>query len=225
MRLRATTKRLAALGCLVALALDGSACAEAPRGRVLLVGIDGAGVHVMRPLMEEGRLPNLARIARDGVVGPLQSFLPLHSPRIWATIATGKVPEKHGILTFAYTDDAGQRRLYDSRDRKVHAIWNIASNAGLEVGVVNYWNTYPPEIIEGVSPFGGSGLGYLHSMRHSLSLGSEIRRRRRANSKRREAGRSQLDNQRQKRILLPTTTRLRRRSAFGSCEDPFLASQ
>ena len=37
-----------------------------------------------------------------------------------------------------------------SSDRTSHALWNIASDAGLEVGVVNFWNTYPPERIRGV---------------------------------------------------------------------------
>lgn len=118
-------------------------------GRVLLVGIDGATLRVARPLMEEGRLPNLEHIGRLGVYGPLRSHFPLSSPRIWTSIATGKSPEKHGILGFGREVSSGQR-LYLSLDRKVHALWNIASDAGLTVGVVNWWNTYPLEKIRGV---------------------------------------------------------------------------
>jgi len=124
---------------------------EAPRarGRVLLVGIDGASPRVIEPLLAAGRLPNLAGMARDGVSGRLRSRLPLASPRIWNTIATGKLPEKHGIEWFVREED-GRTRLLLSTDRKVHALWNIASDAGLRVGVVNFWNTYPPERIDGV---------------------------------------------------------------------------
>jgi len=118
-------------------------------GRVLLVGVDGASPRVIEPLLAAGRLPNLAAIARDGVSGRLRSRLPLASPRIWNTIATGKQPEKHGILWFVR--QAGDRvELLLSTDRKTHALWNIASDAGLRVGVVNFWNTYPPERIDGV---------------------------------------------------------------------------
>jgi predicted AlkP superfamily phosphohydrolase/phosphomutase len=134
-----------------ALALALVACGEGahdPPGRVLLVGIDGATLRVVDPLLESGRLPALAAIAREGVYGPLRSFLPLDSPPIWATIATGKQKEKHGILTFTTDDDA--RRLYDSSDRKVHALWNIVSDADLSVGVVNWWNTYPVEAVRGI---------------------------------------------------------------------------
>jgi predicted AlkP superfamily phosphohydrolase/phosphomutase len=129
------------------------ACGGGNRGgeRVLLVGIDGATLRVAGPMIPEGRLPHLAAIGRAGVYGPLRSHLPLASPRIWTSIATGKLPEKHGILNFAYPDEGeSEARLYLSVDRRVHALWNIASDAGLSVGVVNWWNTYPPEAINGV---------------------------------------------------------------------------
>jgi len=122
---------------------------EAP-GRVLIVGIDGANMRVIAPLLEQGRLPNLARIAREGVHGNLRSLKPLLSPRIWNSIATGKRPEKHGILQFAREDESGTQQLLLSTDRKAHALWNIASDAGLSVAVVNFWNTYPPERVNGV---------------------------------------------------------------------------
>jgi hypothetical protein len=60
------------------------------------------------------------------------------------------VPKKHGIPSFAYKDQDGQKRLYLSTDRKVPAVWNIVSAAGHSVGVVNFWNTYPPDRIDGV---------------------------------------------------------------------------
>jgi predicted AlkP superfamily phosphohydrolase/phosphomutase len=126
------------------------ACGGPERGRVLLIGIDGASPRVTEFLMEQGRLPNLAAIAREGVSGPLRSAAPISSPRIWNTIATGMVPERHGIVGFAREDENGSPQLLLSSDRKTPALWNIASAAGLSVGVVNFWNTYPPERIDGV---------------------------------------------------------------------------
>jgi len=117
---------------------------------VLIIGIDGATLRVVQPLFEQGRLPNLRRLADEGASGPLLSAFPLSSARIWATIATGKVPEKHGIVDFTYDDAQGVRHLFLSSDRRVHALWNITSDAGLETAVVNWWTTYPPERIDGV---------------------------------------------------------------------------
>jgi predicted AlkP superfamily phosphohydrolase/phosphomutase len=132
---------------LVVLALVMSACADEDlhRGRVLLVGIDGASFRVITPLLQDGRLPHLQELAREGIHGKLRAHMPLWSPRIWTSIATGKNPKKHGILGFVH-----DQVLYRSTDRKVHALWNIASDRGLSVGVINWWDSYPPEKINGV---------------------------------------------------------------------------
>jgi predicted AlkP superfamily phosphohydrolase/phosphomutase len=124
--------------------------AAAERGRVLLIGIDGAAPRLVDRLLEAGRLPNLARIASRGVRGTIRSAIPIDSPRIWNTVVTGKVPDKHGINHFAREDAEGGKHLYLSSDRRVHALWNIVSAAGMQAGVVNFWNTYPPELINGV---------------------------------------------------------------------------
>jgi predicted AlkP superfamily pyrophosphatase or phosphodiesterase len=141
---------------LVVLALLG-ACGrtEAPaptpsHPRVLLVGLDGASPRVVEPLIAQGRLPTLAGIAEQGASGTLRSFLPLYSPRVWTTVATGKDPAKHGIKAFVRIDEAGGRHIYLSSDRTTHALWNIVSDAGMRVGVVNWWTTQPPERINGV---------------------------------------------------------------------------
>jgi predicted AlkP superfamily phosphohydrolase/phosphomutase len=121
-----------------------------PHGRVLLVGIDGASPRVAFSLLREGKLPNLARIAEEGIFGPLRSHIPLTSPRVWTSIATGKSPRKHGILSFARKGADGEQRLYQSSDRKVPALWNIVTDAGMSVAVVNWWTTYPLEKVRGV---------------------------------------------------------------------------
>jgi hypothetical protein len=139
------------IGLVACLAL-GLACSGPPDppGRVLLVGIDGATLRIARPLLEEGRLPHLAAIASTGVYGPLRAHFPISSPRIWTSIATGRTPDAHGVLGFAKIVGEDERQLYLSTDRVVPALWNIASAAGLRVGVINWWNTYPIERVDGV---------------------------------------------------------------------------
>ena len=129
---------------------------ERPPGRVLLIGIDGASPRVVEPMMAEGRLPALASLSQEGVYGPLRSVLPLYSPRIWNTIATGRKPNDHGVISFVKPDPENKqdknrsRELYLSTDRKTPALWNIVAEAGMSVAVVNWWTTYPPDKINGV---------------------------------------------------------------------------
>jgi len=133
---------------LVPLLLSG--CSEKAPGRALLVGIDGASMRVVAPMLEAGSLPNLAALARSGVHGTIRSQFPIDSPPVWNSIVTGVSPKHHGIPSFAYKDDAGEKRLFLSTHRKVPAVWNILSQAGFSVGVVNFWNTYPPDRVSGV---------------------------------------------------------------------------
>lgn len=126
------------------------ACGGEDRGRALLIGIDGASPRIVGPLLRAGRLPNLAKLAARGVYKPLRAHPPVTSPRIWTSMATGLMPDRHGITGFGYMDETGVRRLFLSTHRTAPAIWNIASEAGLRVAVVNWWNTYPVEKVDGV---------------------------------------------------------------------------
>ena len=179
-RIGATSRRrrrpALALGLLlIALA---AGCADEPsRSRVLLVGLDGASPRIVREMFEAGELPHLAGLADRGLFVPLRSSIPLHSPRIWASIATGKTPEKHGIDAFVKRDEKGRNRLLLSSDRRTHALWNIVSDAGRRVAVINWWNTFPPEVIEGV-------------MVSDHALPGEVERRRSAHEEHRRPGRS-----------------------------------
>jgi tetratricopeptide (TPR) repeat protein len=66
-------------------------------------------------------------------------------------MATGRSPLEHGILDFVRVDvESGAREPITSDERRVPAIWNIASWAGREVAVLGLWATYPAEAVRGV---------------------------------------------------------------------------
>jgi len=118
--------------------------------RLLLFGIDGATWDVIDPLLAQGRLPNLARLVREGSRAPLRTLVPTHSPRIWTTIATGVPPERHGILDFvAKLPAGGGTTLPSSTQRRAAAVWNALSDHGYRVGVANWWASHPAEPVAG----------------------------------------------------------------------------
>jgi len=119
--------------------------------KVLLIGWDGADWAVISPLMERGEMPHLERLVNEGVMGKLASFQPMYSPLIWNSIATGKFPDKHGIIGFAEVDEqSGETRASTSLSRKCKAIWNILSQEGLRTHVINWFAGHPAEPINGV---------------------------------------------------------------------------
>ena len=128
-----------------------TACGGRP-GRVVILGIDGLHLPLLDQLVVKGELPNFARLYREGAVGGVSTTaagLPSSSPLIWTSFATGQLPSRHGVTHWVRNDENGRRRLYSSRDRLVPALWEIVSEAGKSVGVVNWVATYPAERVDG----------------------------------------------------------------------------
>ncbi len=123
---------------------------SAGRRQVLLVGWDGADWKMIDPLLEQGQMPNLQRLIDGGVMGNIASLAPMLSPILWTSIATGKCADKHGILGFAEPDGTtGKVRPVTSTSRKCKAVWNVLSERGLKVGVVNWFASQPAEEVNG----------------------------------------------------------------------------
>ena len=53
--------------------------------KVLVVGWDGATFDVIRPLVAEGKLPNIAKMMQDGTWGTLRSTIPPVTPGAWTS--------------------------------------------------------------------------------------------------------------------------------------------
>ncbi len=118
-------------------------------GRVYLVGIDGATFDVFDEAMAAGVMPNLRRIGDEGARTVLRSQDPTASAILWTTIATGKLPKQHGILGFVAPMGGGKTVPVSSTMRRVRALWNIASEAGVSVGFLSWWVTWPAEPVRG----------------------------------------------------------------------------
>ena len=125
--------------------------------RVLLIGLDAATFDVITPLAREGKLPTLSKIMAQGTAAKLRSVIPPLTPAAWTAQATGKNPGKHGIYDFLKRKkNSYETELVTALDRRADAVWNILSNHGKRVGVMNVPMTYPPEQVNG---FMISGLG------------------------------------------------------------------
>ncbi len=135
--------------------------------KVVLLGLDGATFQLIDPMIEEGLLPNFARIKHEGVWGPLRSNIHPITPSAWASISTGLNPGKHGIFDFRALERKNYHlRFVTGKDRKGDAIWTVLNKHGLQTGVVNVPLTYPPEPMYGFmvsgmdTPYGETGWTY-----------------------------------------------------------------
>jgi Type I phosphodiesterase / nucleotide pyrophosphatase len=127
---------------------DATADSAAP---VLIFGLDGLEWDVALPLLRAGEMPHFAALMARGTYGTLTTLEPTKSPRLWTTLATGKLPEKHGILDFVKPrEERGPRSLYTRMDRRVKAYWNILADQNISSDTIGWWMTYPPEEVPGL---------------------------------------------------------------------------
>ena len=69
---------------------------------------------------------------------------------LWSSVATGKTPDKHGVLGFIeVTSNLNGIRPVTVNSRKSRALWNIFHNQGLKSNVVGWWPSFPAEPING----------------------------------------------------------------------------
>ena len=121
------------------------------KNKVLLIGWDAADWKIIGPLMAKGQMPALKKIIDNGVYGNMSTMNPPYSPMLWTTVATGKTPDKHGILGFLEVmPDLKGVRPVTVNSRKSRALWNIFHNQGLKSNLVGWWPSFPAEPIDGV---------------------------------------------------------------------------
>src|SRR5216684_4345253 len=82
---------------------NGSPSGGAP-SKVIVLGFDGVDARYTEQWMNEGKLPNLARLRAEGTFRPLRPTVPAQTPVSWSTFSTGIDPGRTGIFDFLRRD-------------------------------------------------------------------------------------------------------------------------
>lgn len=114
--------------------------------KVLVFGLDGATFKILDPLIDKGKTPNIAVLAKNGVKATLESTIPPLTAPAWVSFQTGVNPGKHGV--FDFVDQKG--KLVNSTKIVQPKIWQIIAKTGLRSCVINMPVTYPVKAINGV---------------------------------------------------------------------------
>ncbi|MBN2134946.1 MAG: alkaline phosphatase family protein [Acidobacteria bacterium] len=104
---------------------------------IYIIGVDGASWDIINPLLDQGKLPTLASLIKNGCKGILlapEGYV--QSGPSWTSIATGLDVQQHKV-----THNYGKIRT--------ERVWNIADYFGISSVVVNWICSPRPEIING----------------------------------------------------------------------------
>ena len=118
--------------------------------KILIIGMDGATFDVIDPLIEQGRLPNLAGLIGNGTRGNLHSTIHPITPQAWSTLLTGRNAGKHGIFDFVVRkENSYDIEFINAGNRASDSMFYYLSRLGMKVGSVAVPFTYPPEPVNG----------------------------------------------------------------------------
>ena len=106
------------------------------REKVMVLGLDGATYDILDPMIAAGKLPNIARMMREGAYAELISIEPTISPALWTEIATGKTRAKNGVINFRSIQSMLQAKRF----------WDIAYDQGKTIGMLDWLVSWPPLI-------------------------------------------------------------------------------
>lgn len=152
--------------------------------KVVVIGLDGAVPTLIRQWADEGHLPTLARLMKQGMVAPARSILPGVTPINWASIATGAYPRTHGITDFEVHQPGESLDVshdaFDSRLITAEFLWEAAARAGRKCLVMNFPGGWPPRDdrvhwVGGVGSPAGDGHLQLSASQYYVPSGSVAR--------------------------------------------------
>jgi predicted AlkP superfamily phosphohydrolase/phosphomutase len=118
--------------------------ASKPKPRVILVGVNGMELDIIRPLLLKGQMPNLASVIEKGAYGKLRTVSAPNCPRVYSTLFTSTNPEEHGVTGFIVGGITANTNML-----KEEPIWSMLSKNRITVGMANVPATFPVMPVNG----------------------------------------------------------------------------
>ena len=115
-----------------------------PKAKVVVIGVNGMEWDILRPLLVQGKLPNLAKVIESGTYGKLRTVSSPNCPRVYSTMFTSTQPDEHGVTGFIVGGITANTSML-----KEEPIWSILSKGGVSVGMANVPATFPVMPVNG----------------------------------------------------------------------------
>ncbi len=129
---------------LVSVAVGQTQSSSKPKPKVIVFGVNGMELDILRPLLVQGKLPNLAKVIHQGAYGKLKTVAAPNCPRVYTTMFTSTRPEEHGVTGFVVGGITANTNML-----KEEPIWSFLSKSGVTVGMANVPATFPVMPVNG----------------------------------------------------------------------------
>lgn len=109
-----------------------------------MLGVNGAELDIIRPLIVRGEMPNLAKVMENGVSGKLRTISAPNCPKVYSVIETSTPPEKNGVTGFLVGGIPANTHML-----RQEPLWSILSTHDVRVGMANVPATFPVMKVNG----------------------------------------------------------------------------
>ncbi len=140
----AKVSRTLAVSLLLSTSLLFAQTGAKPKPHVVVIGVNGMEMDVLRPLILAGRMPNLSSVIKRGAYGKLRTVSAPNCPRVYSTLFTSTSPEEHGITGFLVGGVTANTNML-----REEPIWSILSKNHITVGMANVPATFPVMPVNG----------------------------------------------------------------------------
>ncbi len=140
-------------------------------------GIDSATWDVIKPFVDQGKLPGFALLMKGGTTKRLGSTIPPITPVAWTSLYTGVNPGKHGVFDFYRLDKGHEIAINSTADVERDTIFDYLSRAGKRAAVLNLPLTYPLRPLNGIMVGGFTTPGLDSDFIYPESLRNEFLKR------------------------------------------------
>lgn len=118
--------------------------ARKAKSRVMIVGVNGMELDIIRPLLLKGQMPNLASVISKGAYGKLRTVSAPNCPRVYSTLFTSTDPDEHGVTGFVVGGITANTHML-----REEPIWSMLSKSGISIGMANVPATFPVMPVNG----------------------------------------------------------------------------
>jgi len=130
--------------CMLAPFLRAQNQSTKPRPRVLVIGVNGMELDVIRPLILKGQMPNLEKVIKNGTYGKFRTVPAPNCPKAYTAMFTSTKPEENGVTGFVVGGITANTNML-----KKEPIWSMLSKNGITVGMANVPATFPTMPVNG----------------------------------------------------------------------------
>ena len=118
--------------------------------KLIILGLDGATYDIVAPWADEGKLPNIAALMKEGCWGPLRTVIPPSTAVAWNSFASGKGPGGHGLFEFMRRQKGSYSlEPVNSDEVECARLWDIMKHHNKSSIILNLPITYPVRPLSG----------------------------------------------------------------------------